>query len=73
MYTYSQIMDRINSMQCFDNYKLVGYLMEHSIEVLYCTHDTICVNTKHTQHGELVLTSEVIPANMSSIRNYLGY
>ena len=73
MYTYAQIMDRINTMQCFDNYKLVGYLMEHGVEILYCTPSTICVNTKYTQHGKLKLTSEVISANMVSVRNYLGY
>lgn len=70
MYTHNHIMNRISTMQCFDNYKLVGFLMEHSIEVLYCTYNTICVNTKHSDGR---LTSEIISANMVSVRNYLGY
>lgn len=73
MYTYAQIMDRINNMQTFDNYKLVGFLMEHGVEVLYCTPSTICVNSQYSREGKQYLTSEIVQANMPAIRDYLGY
>lgn len=68
-----RIQQRLADLNAGDNWKLCSYLLDHDIEILYVTPDTICVNTKSVRAGKLELTSEIIGANMVSIRNYLGY
>lgn len=67
---YAQIMCRIQELNCGDNYKLVGFILEHSIEVLEVTPATITCNTLF---GDGTRQPEVINASMPDVRAYLGY
>ena len=61
---------RETEMNMFDNAKLVGFIQEHSVEVVEVTPFQIhCV----TLFGDGSKVVEVVEANMPAVRAYLGY
>jgi hypothetical protein len=71
--THEQINQRIKELNCGDNYKLVGYLLMHRIDVIACTPDQITVNSVYCKDGKSFIQQEAIAASMPAVRDYLGY
>lgn len=71
--THQEMLSRIAKLNAGDNYKLVGYLLSHGIDVQSVKPEAITVKTRFTKHGIAFDQDETIPATMPAVRAYLGY
>lgn len=71
--THTQITQRIQELNCGDNYKLVEYLLEQGVDVFYVSPNEIVVVCESFENGYWDTHLEYIEASLPAIHTYLGY